>query len=258
MNLEEKILKKSMKKRRKLQLFLPVLDEIKPEKVLELGCAARAFSRRMHSRGDFWVSADLDFPVVKNFFKFNGNPAVVLNEKLPFRDSSFDLVLLPDFLEHVEEDELLLDELHRVCKDNGWLLLTVPRNGKLFINKVRSLIGLEPEIYGHKRAGYSLEELKEKLDKKGFHIVEVIEYSGFFLEVWETLLNFFYYKVFSRKKKLRTGQISPVEEEDFRKVKKVYRFYALLYPVALFAELLDKIFFFLPRHVIFVKAKNKV
>ncbi len=257
MNLEEKILKKSLKKRKKLQLFLPFLDEIKPGRVLELGCAARAFSRRMHSRGGFWVSADLDFPVVKNFFKFNGNPAVVLKERLPFRDSSFNLVLLPDFLEHVEEDELLLEELHRVCRDNGWLLLTVPKNGRLLINRIRSFIGLKPEVYGHKKAGYSLEELKEKLDKKGFQLVEVMEYSGFFLEAWETLLNFFYYKIFSRKKKRRTGQISPVEEEEFKKLEKVYRFYALSYPFALFADLLDRLLFFLPRHVIFVKAKNK-
>jgi ubiquinone/menaquinone biosynthesis C-methylase UbiE len=45
---------------------------------------------------------------------------------LPFEDSSFDVVLCTEVLEHVRQPESLLAELTRVCRPAGTLVLTVP------------------------------------------------------------------------------------------------------------------------------------
>jgi SAM-dependent methyltransferase len=46
--------------------------------------------------------------------------------KLPFADSSFDLVCALDIIEHVEDDDGALSELSRVTSDGGTLLLSTP------------------------------------------------------------------------------------------------------------------------------------
>lgn len=45
---------------------------------------------------------------------------------LPFENNSFDLVCCFDVIEHIENDQLAVNEMNRVCKPNGILFLTVP------------------------------------------------------------------------------------------------------------------------------------
>ena len=47
-------------------------------------------------------------------------------ESLPWDDASFDLITCLDVLEHTPDDRVALQELRRVTKPGGWLLLTVP------------------------------------------------------------------------------------------------------------------------------------
>lgn len=46
--------------------------------------------------------------------------------ELPFADNLFDLVCAFDVVEHVQEDALAIQELHRVCKPGGFTFTTVP------------------------------------------------------------------------------------------------------------------------------------
>lgn len=46
--------------------------------------------------------------------------------ELPFADNDFDLVCAFDVIEHVEEDQLGVDEMKRVCKSDGHVFVTVP------------------------------------------------------------------------------------------------------------------------------------
>ena len=47
-------------------------------------------------------------------------------EELPFGDDTFDLITCLDVIEHTPDDRVTLNELRRVSKPGGWLLLTVP------------------------------------------------------------------------------------------------------------------------------------
>lgn len=47
-------------------------------------------------------------------------------EQLPWPDESFDLITCLDVIEHTPDDRVTLRELRRVCRPEGWLLVTVP------------------------------------------------------------------------------------------------------------------------------------
>src|ERR1700729_1430717 len=47
-------------------------------------------------------------------------------EELPWADESFDLVTLLDVLEHTADDLVTLEEMRRVVRPGGYLLVTVP------------------------------------------------------------------------------------------------------------------------------------
>lgn len=49
---------------------------------------------------------------------------------LPFEDSSFDLVLCAEVLEHVRDVQLLLSETRRVLRPGGALAITTPAHGR--------------------------------------------------------------------------------------------------------------------------------
>lgn len=46
--------------------------------------------------------------------------------ELDFEENEFDLVCAFDVIEHIEDDQLGLSELERVCKQNGHVVVTVP------------------------------------------------------------------------------------------------------------------------------------
>jgi len=47
-------------------------------------------------------------------------------KKLPFKDNTFDLIILYDVLEHFSSPLPILKELLRVCSSGGWLEIKVP------------------------------------------------------------------------------------------------------------------------------------
>lgn len=50
-------------------------------------------------------------------------------ENLPFNKEMFDVVVLGDVLEHVNNEEKILREIYRVLKKKGYLILSVPNKG---------------------------------------------------------------------------------------------------------------------------------
>jgi SAM-dependent methyltransferase len=54
------------------------------------------------------------------------------DEHLPFRDSSFDIIILQDVIEHIERRELLIEELSRVLNNDGIIYLSTPNRYSLF------------------------------------------------------------------------------------------------------------------------------
>ena len=249
MDLRKEITRRSLKKIKKFHLARDWVGA----KNLELGCSSAGLSR-MLMKG-FWIGLDFDFSVVREYSNYLGKPAVVARENLPFLSSSFDTVLMLDFLEHVDDDRLLLGEAARVLKNRGRLILSVPRSGKLLILKIKNLLGLKKEIYGHKREGYQEKELLSMLRNAGFEVKFLEGHSGFFLELLEAIQNLIYFKLKGRKKR-RAGSISPVEEKELRSLKKLLFLQKLVHPFFLMADFLDRILH-TSHHVLFAVAVKR-
>jgi len=97
----------------------------------------------------------------------------------PWRDGTFDGVMILDVLEHVVDDQQVLEEAARVLRPRGWLIVRVPYRGPLawvdpanayrYISDVTRRGPHPPETYGIGwRRHYSRTELGDMLSRAGF------------------------------------------------------------------------------------------
>jgi len=120
-----------------LTKHLPVIE--KSAKILDVGCGTGAWLNRLKSSGySDLQGADLD----TDQFKLAGIEARKVNlvwEKLPYSDQTFDLITCIEVIEHIENTGFFLNELKRVLKPDGRILLTTP-NTQSLIARLRLLI----------------------------------------------------------------------------------------------------------------------
>jgi len=254
------IFNKSIKKKEKLKLIDKHLKIDSSYVILDLGCAQGILSYFLRQNGGYWVSADLDFENLKTSQELLKTNLLQLEPgTLPFREGSFDMVVSLDYLEHLEDDDLCLTEIHRVLKKNGQLVLATPHTGRIFLlHRLRPLLGLKLEFYGHKREGYSTKELQEKLEKRRYHVEKKQTFSRFFSEFLELIINVLY-KKFSEKnntKTLRDGQIRPTTEEEFNAKRKTFKLYGVIYPAIWLCSKLDKLLFFQKGYSLLIWARK--
>lgn len=100
------------------------------EKVLEVGCGNGYYLSLLNRLGLNLnlTGIDNDQMALNDATKFIGDEKVKLMLvdaiKLPFKDSSFDKVVMSEVIEHVQDEEGVLKEVRRVLKKNGLLTLT--------------------------------------------------------------------------------------------------------------------------------------
>lgn len=82
--------------------------------------------------------------------------------KIPYQNE-FDVIGAFDVLEHIEEDELVLAQMHKSVKQsNGGIIITVPQHRFLW-----SVV----DEYSHHVRRYERQELIDKIEKAGFEIL---------------------------------------------------------------------------------------
>ncbi|MDO8991625.1 MAG: class I SAM-dependent methyltransferase, partial [Daejeonella sp.] len=87
---------------------------------------------------------------------------------LPFKEEEFDLVCAFDVIEHVKDDRLGVQEMRRVCKRDGLIVLTVPAYMFLWSH--------HDEVNHHYRR-YTLKNLKELVKKEDLIPVRATFYN---------------------------------------------------------------------------------
>lgn len=95
-------------------------------RVLVDGCGIGTYVRRMSSCASYVAGIDVDFDRVALGAQALPNLSVAAAEALPFPDAAFDVVLLHEVLEHVEEDRQAVREAWRVLAPGGRVVIFVP------------------------------------------------------------------------------------------------------------------------------------
>jgi SAM-dependent methyltransferase len=136
-------------------------------RVADIGCGPGVFTRYLCRHARQVYAGDIDQGALRRTFARHAKEAnlaavVTSANELPFRDASLDTVLFLEVLEHLRDDAGGLREIHRVLAPSGRLVLSVPiPPGEMN----------EDEEWGHKREGYTWEEMKELLEGEGFSVV---------------------------------------------------------------------------------------
>lgn len=100
--------------------------------ILENGCGVGMYLKQLAEDAAFAVGLEIE---LDRAAKACGRGLSVVNgagEELPFSASKFDLILSHEVLEHVTDDRRCLEEMVRLLKPGGRLVLFVPNRGYPF------------------------------------------------------------------------------------------------------------------------------
>jgi ubiquinone/menaquinone biosynthesis C-methylase UbiE len=93
--------------------------------ILDLGCGYGAYSGALLKEGRSCFGCDINIQYLRKA-AVEGLPVATVDSLLPFRDRSFDTVMIFEVLEHVENLDSVLAEAFRVARKN--VLITVPNS----------------------------------------------------------------------------------------------------------------------------------
>ena len=145
------------------------------KKILELGCGISPILET----GEGVIQTDFSQQALRhlNGQIRNGREFRGINcdaTKLPFTDETFDGVICSEVIEHIEEDEKALEEMARILRQGGELILTCPMH--------QSYFGFDDELVGHFRR-YETGDLQSRLSRCGLREIKTSPVLGPF-EKW--------------------------------------------------------------------------
>ncbi len=134
--------------------------------VLDVGCGS---SRIIATLPPGSVAVDILLRKLRYARRFGRSLVQASGFHLPFADQSFSCVLCSEVIEHVPNDSPILDELVRVLRPGGRLVLGTPDYGNwqwVWIEKAYALAA--PGGYAHEHiAHYTYRELREIISRRG-------------------------------------------------------------------------------------------
>lgn len=166
--MKEPILEPLLRKMR-IRRVLPCIRKHRHCRMLDLGCGWEArFLRSVEPFIETGVGIDFKAPLL-NEGKIR-TECLTIMDRLPFAEASFNLVTMLAVLEHLEQPEAILREIHRVLAPGGQLVLTVPsKAARPVLEFLAFRLGIvsRAEIMDHK-AYYDRDSLRQLLQLTGF------------------------------------------------------------------------------------------
>lgn len=256
---------RSLKKKLRLAALRDMLDgadKMKDRKCLLVTCGDNngAINYRLRELGGRWSWADCEDKGIAEMSELLGEEVKLVDPvALPYSDEQFDCVISIDVHEHLSTPKEFTAEIKRVLKAGGRAVVTVPGGDqRKLANRLKTLVGMTKERYGHVRDGFSADELKSLIKASGIEPLRVATFSRFFTELLELGINYVYVKRLSRKSStpVSEGTIAPATSAQLRSVERTYRLYSLVYPFVWLVSRLDALLFFTRGYVVLVEGRK--
>lgn len=149
------------------------LDKYAKKRLLDLGCGNKPYKD--------WYAPLTDYTVGCDAVQSSENVVddICLASDLPYENASFDTVFSTQVLEHVFEQQQMINEAARVLTQDGYLLLSVPFTWEL-----------HEEPYDFSRI--TKYGLKEMFEKSGFEIEYIKANGGKWAAMFQMMINTVY------------------------------------------------------------------
>lgn len=158
----------------RMKLVREFLGAIDGKTAVDIGCGSGSISYLLWSLGANVHSVDVSAKALRATKSLRGSSKFCTRfetnlfqadaTKLPVKGEAFDIVCCLETLEHTQDDRTAIEEIARVTKPEGMVILCVPYNARA--------IG-EDRIHGHYRR-YSFETMKERLGSKQLHLNRLV------------------------------------------------------------------------------------
>ena len=145
------------------------LGEVKGKEILDAGCGVGAFSEPLTSHnvvyGVDFSAKSLEFAAARGLHTVVGDLT-----SLAFEDNKFDVVLCIGVIQLIEHHMSVIDELTRITKPGGTLLVQTLHKGSI----QRKILGLFEQSKKFDKM-YSMDELKNAFVLQGFTKVQFLK-----------------------------------------------------------------------------------
>jgi len=191
-----------------LKRFSDNFKQVKNKSILEIGIGDGYMSYGLAKLGAQVIACDITFSNLVTLKKLARQLGVEQNlsficcsaDELPIKKNSIDYFVMNSVLEHVSQETKAIDEIKRVLKKEGGLMLTVPLRYKYIFPPLLPLNIFHDRRIGHLRR-YDEVSLRNKLN--GLQIKKVY-FTGHPIKVIKVVINSIV-RIFDEKK---------IEKED--------------------------------------------
>ncbi len=142
---DEKIRNEKLEDR--LKIVLEVFSRYEFERILDVGCGNGNFTvligKACKAKEIYGLDISEKYIEMARKIGIKVFRLDVDSEDFPFKDNYFDAVFAGEIIEHLYDPDHLLDEVYRVLKKDGILILTTP-NLACWQNRISLLLGFQP------------------------------------------------------------------------------------------------------------------
>jgi len=150
--------------------------QVKSGMILDVGCGMKPYKSLLNASGSAYYGTDYPLTMKGSYGKSTKADFFSESTLLPFNNNTFDTLLSTQMLEHVSDPKKVIQEMGRVLKPGGIMILSAPMTWPL-----------HEEPYDFFR--YTLHGLRHLLQKANFEILDEIPRGNNFTTMAQMLLD---------------------------------------------------------------------